>query len=40
MALLLVSWAAVPSSVKAVARTAIIKTFFRPEVTTAIFLQT
>lgn len=31
VALLLVSWAAVPSSVKAVARTAIIKTFFRPE---------
>ena len=29
-----------PSSFKAVARTAIIKTFFRPEVVTTIFLQT
>ena len=40
LALLLVSWASVPSSVKAVARTAIIKTFFRPEVLTTISLQT
>ena len=31
LAILLLSWAAIPGSVKSSARTAVIKTFFRPE---------